>query len=94
MAVEISRGVKFIPYVVIALIFAFCFSAQAEQQPKLPRIGYLVVAPLSSMSARIVPFRQGFRELGYIEGKNIVIEWRSAEGNPERVPCLRLNLYN
>ena len=87
MAVEISKGVKFIPYVVIALIFALCFSAHAEQQPNSPRLDIL-------LSARIEPFRQGFRELGYIEGKNIVIEWRSAKGNPKRVPCLRLNLYN
>ena len=40
------------------------------------------------------PFRQGMRELGYVEGKNLVIEWRSAEGNNERLPGLATELVN
>ena len=58
--------------------------AEAQQAKKIPRIGYLTVSSLSANAARIEAFRQGLRELGYVEGKNIVIEWRSAEGKFER----------
>jgi len=58
--------------------------AEAQQAKKIPRIGYLTVASLSSNMARVEAFRQGLRELGYIEGKNVVIEWRSADGKVER----------
>ena len=61
--------------------------AQAQQQPtKIPRIGYLTGVPLSS--DRIEAFRQGLRKLGYVEGKNIVIELRSHEGKPDRRQAL------
>jgi putative ABC transport system substrate-binding protein len=57
-------------------------SARAQQPAKVPRIGYLSGSSISVLAARIEAFRLGLRELGYVEGKNIVIEWRSAEGNP------------
>ena len=63
-----------------AMLFALCSSAEAQQPTKIPRIGYLTGTSLSTNPARIEAFRQGLRELGYVEGKNIVIEWRSAEG--------------
>src|SRR5712692_8307009 len=66
--------------------------ADAQQPTKVPRIGFLGAPPLSAMAARIEAFRQGLRELGYVEGKNIVIEWRSAEGKSERVPALAAEL--
>ena len=56
-----------------AMFFALCYSASAQQPKKVPRIGYLV-GPSSAGSARYGAFRQGLRELGYVEGKNIVIE--------------------
>jgi putative tryptophan/tyrosine transport system substrate-binding protein len=59
-------------------------SVEAQQPAKMPRIGFLLDTPVSSFTARSEAFRQGLRELGYIEGKNIVIEWRSAEGKIER----------
>jgi len=61
--------------------------AEAQQSAKIPRIGYLV-GPSTANSARYEAFRQGLRELGYVEGKNIVIEWRSNEGNRERQRAL------
>jgi putative tryptophan/tyrosine transport system substrate-binding protein len=63
------------------LLFALCFSAEAQQPKKVPRIGYLSISP---GGPRQEAFRQGLRELGYMEGKNIIIEWRSAGGKRER----------
>jgi len=74
--------------VLCAMLFALCRFAEAQQPTKIPRIGYLFVASLSSAPARIEAFRQGLGELGYVEGKNIVIEWRSAEGKEDRLTAL------
>ena len=62
--------------------------AEAQQPTKIPRIGYLSGAFPSTNSARIEAFRQGLRELGYVEGKNIIIEYRYAEEKLERLPAL------
>src|ERR1043166_7794632 len=67
-----------------SLLRAPCSSAEAQQPTKVPRIGFQFDSPLSAVGARVEGFRQGLRELGYVEAKNIVIEWRSAEGKPER----------
>jgi putative tryptophan/tyrosine transport system substrate-binding protein len=77
-----------------AMLFAFCVSAEAQQPTKVPRIGYLSGASFSSssMSARIEAFRQVLRQLGYVEGKNIFIEWRSAEENADRMQELAAEL--
>jgi putative ABC transport system substrate-binding protein len=75
-----------------AMLFALCLSAEAQQPKKVPRIGYLTASSLSAQSARIEAFRQGLRELGYVEGKNIVIEYRHAEGKFDRVPELASEL--
>ena len=74
------------------MLFGLCLPAEAQQPPKFPRIGYLVSAFPSSTPARIEAFRQGLRELGYVEGKNIVIEYRSAEGKFDRQPALAAEL--
>jgi len=57
----------------------------AQQPAKVPRIGYLSGGSLSTLQGRIEAFRQGLRDLGYIEGKNIVIEWREAKDNLDRL---------
>jgi putative tryptophan/tyrosine transport system substrate-binding protein len=67
-----------------ALLLAFCVSAQAQQPKKVRRIAWLTGSTLSSNAHRIEAFRQGLRDLGYVEGKNILIEWRGADGNPDR----------
>ena len=68
----------------ISFVLASIHAAEAQQPEKVPRIGYLTVASLSANLARVEAFRQALRELGYVEGKNIVIEWRSGEGKLER----------
>ena len=65
--------------------------AQAQQPTKIPRIGYLDGASPSANSNRIEAFRRGLRELGYIEGKNIIIEWRWADGKLDRCLASRLS---
>ena len=66
--------------------------AQAQQPARIPRIGILIPASASFFSARVEAFRQRLRELGYVEGKNIVIEYRYAEGKLERLPDLAAEL--
>jgi len=66
--------------------------AQAQQPAKIPRIGYLGGNFPSSNPDRIEAFRQGLRELGYVEEKNIVIEWRHHEGKLDRLPALAAEL--
>src|SRR5215831_18851015 len=75
-------------FLVLATGMLAAATAPAQQPGKIPRIGYLVISPLSGSASRSEAFRQGLRELGYIEGKNIVIEWRSADGKRERGPVL------
>jgi putative ABC transport system substrate-binding protein len=70
-----------------AVLFASPFAAEAQ----VPHIGYL--SPLSPTDGMVLEaFRQGLRELGYVEGQSIVIEYRFAEGRPERLPTLAAEL--
>jgi putative ABC transport system substrate-binding protein len=66
-------------FALCAMLFALCYSAEAQQQGKIPRIGWLTSGFLSVNTGRQQAFREGLRELGYIEGKNILIEWRGAD---------------
>ena len=67
------------------LLLPLGFSAQAQQPKKIPRIGYVRVVGLpSTPSPNVEAFRRGLRDLGYVEGENIVIEFRYAEGKRER----------
>jgi putative tryptophan/tyrosine transport system substrate-binding protein len=76
-----------------AMLFALCSSAEAQQPNKVARIGFLIGASRSAISARTEAFQQGLRELGYVDGKNIVvIEWRSAEGKLDRLPAVAAEL--
>jgi putative ABC transport system substrate-binding protein len=75
-----------------AMLLALCFPAQAQQPAKIPRIGFLIASATSVNVTRNEAFRQGLRELGYVEGKNIFIEWRSAEGKAERLAGLAAEL--
>jgi putative tryptophan/tyrosine transport system substrate-binding protein len=80
---------------IFAIIFTFTFGvveARAQQPNKVPRIGYLTATPSSAISARTEAFRQGLRELGHMEGKSIIIEWRYAEGKLDRLPALAAEL--
>jgi putative tryptophan/tyrosine transport system substrate-binding protein len=66
-------------------------AAEAQQAAKVARIGYLA-ANLTASPHLLEAFRQGLRELGYVESHNVVIEYRSSDGNPERLPTLAAEL--
>jgi putative tryptophan/tyrosine transport system substrate-binding protein len=77
-----------------AMLLALCYSASAQQPTKVSRIGYLTGPPLSASVGVRDAFRQGLRDLGYVEGKNIVIEWRSWEGKRDRQHALVVELVH
>jgi putative tryptophan/tyrosine transport system substrate-binding protein len=79
-------------FALCAMLFALSYSASAQQHAKVPRIGYLSNASASAISHRIDAFRHGLRDLGYVEGKNIVIEYRYAEGKSDRLSALAAEL--
>jgi putative ABC transport system substrate-binding protein len=68
-----------------ALLFALCLPAEAQDLKQIPRIGFLSAATASSQVSRLVAFRDGLRELGYVEGQNITIEYRYAEGHRDQL---------
>jgi putative ABC transport system substrate-binding protein len=74
-----------------AVLLALSFPAEAQQPKKAPRLGFLTASTASSQASRLDAFRQGLRELGYVEGKNIFIEYRYSEGL-DRLPALAAEL--
>src|SRR6267378_2125505 len=83
---------KIIFLALCSLLLAPCCAVDAQQPTKVPRIGYLAGTSASGIASRIEAFRQGLRELGYVEGKNIVIEYRYAEGKADRERELAVEL--
>jgi putative ABC transport system substrate-binding protein len=75
-----------------AMLFALCFSAQAQQPKKIPRIGYLSNTDPAGEATRSEAIRVALRERGYIEGQNIAIEYRYTEGKRDRAPELAAEL--
>jgi len=73
---------------------AWPLAARAQQPAKLPRVGILWPNPLAASGHFVDAFRQGLRELGYVDGRNVIIEYRSAEGRMERLPEIAAELVN
>jgi len=87
------QNLKSVGVVTLIIAFVICGAvAEAQQPARIPRIGILIPASASFFSARVDAFRQRLRELGYVEGKNVVIEYRYAEGKLERLPELAVEL--
>ena len=89
---ELNMKKKITVFILSAWFLALCLSAHAQQPKKVPRIGFLAGVSASTISARTDAFRQGLRELGYIEGKNIIVEWRYADEKLERLNDLATEL--
>jgi len=86
---------KFFLWLLTAILLASLHHAEAQQPKKVPRIGYLTLGPPSSPpSANEEAFRDGLRQLGYIEGQNIYVEYRYGGGNFERLPELAAGLVH
>jgi putative tryptophan/tyrosine transport system substrate-binding protein len=81
-----------IRFALVALFIALCCPAEAQQVKKAPRIGFLAITSPRDMSLRMAAFRQGLRELGYIEGKTIVVDDRYAEGKLDRLRSMTAEL--
>ena len=83
---------KNLVWLLITFFVANVSVATAQQPKKVPRIGFLLATSPSANAARNEGFRQGLRELGYLEGENIIIEWRYGEGKPDRLLALAAEL--
>ena len=83
---------KVIGFTLCALLFALCFSASAQQTGKIFRIGLLDNGTASGMAVLLEAFRQEMSKLGWVEGKNIAMEYRFGEGQTERLPELAVDL--
>jgi putative tryptophan/tyrosine transport system substrate-binding protein len=78
----------FLTIVLLVALVLVPFLADAQQPAKVPRVGFLVFPSHSSIAEPLDAFRQGMREFGYVEGQNIVIEYRYADGKFDRLPEL------
>src|SRR5215470_10926993 len=83
-----SGKVQVFGFILSTLLFALCVSAHAQQPKKVPRIGFLSYGSVEIEQSSLAAFRQKLRELGYLEGQNIVIEQRYAIGRSEKLPEL------
>lgn len=83
---------KLVYFTLCAMFFVLRCTAEAQQPKKIPRIAYLGGASLAAIPERIAALRRGLREHGYEEGKNIVLEFRWAEGKLSRIPALAAEL--
>ena len=68
--------------------------AASAQQPAMPVVGWLGSESREAEDFRVVPFRQGLKEAGYVEGQNLTIEYRGAEGQSDRLPALAADLVH
>ena len=83
-----NRNLKLVACALCVMFFALCSPAEAQQPGKISRIGYLFNTSASAAAFRVEAFRRGLRELGYVEGKNIVIDCHYSEGKPDRLHAL------
>src|SRR5438067_555183 len=88
------RKARVLSILFVVVLLAVAVIAGAQQPQKIPRIGFLGTSSPSAISTRVEGFRQGLRENGYVEGQNIAIEYRWAEGKLDRLPKLAADLVS
>ena len=79
-------------FAIVVALTMFGARVEAQQPTKVPRIGFLTANSLSAIATRIEAFEQALRELGYVAGKTILIDYRYAEGKPDRLPAFAAEL--
>src|SRR5262245_40719585 len=79
-------------FVLCTFLLALWFPVEAQQSKKVPRVGILIADSASTSTTRVEAFRQGLRDLGYVEGSSITSEYRFAEGVNDRFPNLAAEL--
>ena len=84
---RVTRGVV-VFICLLVTVFLCAVSSQAQQPKKVPRIGFLGLPSASSFGKQMEALRAGLRDLGYLEGKNVLIDYRWAEGNYDRLSDL------
>jgi putative ABC transport system substrate-binding protein len=87
-------GPSAVGWLVCVLLLVFHAPTYAQQPEKIARIGYLGAFTPSAGASLLEVFRQGLRQFGYVEGRNISIDYRWAEGKPDRLPALAAELIN
>jgi putative tryptophan/tyrosine transport system substrate-binding protein len=89
---KLNRGIQNLNWIgIVAVVLAIVMAdavATAQQPGRVPRIGFLIASSPTAMAPRLDAFQQGLLALGYLEGKNIVIERRHADGKADRLPAL------
>ena len=90
---ELNRTIRNLRWLTLgAMLFALSFSVEAQQPKKTPRIGLLISASTAETAPYIEAFRQRLRELGYIEGKNVVLEIRGGDAKYDRLSDIAAEL--
>jgi putative ABC transport system substrate-binding protein len=79
-------------FLTLLFVLALSIPAEAQQPKKVPRVGVLAPGTPANTEEALSPFRQRLHELGYVEGKNIIFEYRWGEGNIDRLPVLAADL--
>ena len=92
--IDLKSAFRNLKYAILAsaIHFALCASAEAQQPEKVVRIGYLDPSTRAASADRLEAFRQEMSKLGWIEGKNLGVEYRFAEQQPKRLPELAAEL--
>jgi len=81
-------------FLVALIVFALCTPAEAQQPKRIPRVGFLSPGASPQTDFRYQAFQQGLRELGYIEGKSITVEYRGTDGKADRFKQLAAELVH
>ena len=89
-AIRNTKRTKVLGFALCVVVFALCSFAEAQQPTKIPRVGILFIGGRDQ--PHLEAFKQGLRERGYTEGKNIVLDYRYAEGKVDRLPSLAAEL--
>ena len=91
-SIKASKSRKTLGLALFIMLFALCTPVHAQQLPKVPRIAVVTGSTLTALRFRAEGFRKGLQELGWIEDQNIAVEYRSTDGNMNRLSAVAADL--